>query len=185
MLTVENIRTMVEALAAAGIVFEAGLSDDEVQRVQAAFGLAFPPDLRRFLQTALPVSPRFPNWRSGSVAQLREQIDFCFDGLYFDVEHNDLWLEEWGEPPATAEEALAMARRALAEVPRMIPVYAHRFLPAEPLEAGNPVFSIYQSDIIIYGADLAAYLSAEFSIPNPTASPQRPREIRFWSEWVV
>lgn len=185
MLTAENNRTMVAALAAAGVVFEAGLSDGEIRRVRDTFGLEFPPDLRRFLQTALPVSAHFPNWRSGSKAQLREQIDFCLDGLYFDVEHNDLWLEEWGAPPATTEEALAVARRELATVPRMIPVYGHRFLPAEPPQEGNPVFSIYQSDIIIYGNDLAAYLSAEFHIPNPTRSPETPRDIRFWSEWVL
>jgi hypothetical protein len=70
-------------------------------------------------------------------------------------------------------------------VPRLIPVYIHRFIPSEPPEAGNPVFSVHQSDIIIYGNDLAAYLSAEFGIPNPSTSPEAPRAIRFWSEWLV
>lgn len=43
-----------------------------------------------------------------------------------------------------------------------IVVIEHRYLLASPCEAGNPVLSIYQSDIIIYGVDLHDYFLTEF-----------------------
>jgi hypothetical protein len=48
--------------------------------------------------------------------------------------------------------------------------------------AGNPVFSVYQTDVIYYGFDLPSYLFEEFGVPNPFPRPERPREIELWSE---
>jgi hypothetical protein len=44
----------------------------------------------------------------------------------------------------------------------MIPVYGHRYLPAGRATYGHPVLSIYQTDIIVYGTDLADYINHEF-----------------------
>src|SRR5215213_5581205 len=44
---------------------DAGLTDAEVIAVEGRFSFQFPPDLREFLQTALPLGPKFPDWRSG------------------------------------------------------------------------------------------------------------------------
>src|SRR5258708_605636 len=38
------------------VEFDAGLTDEEVQACEHRFGFRFPPDLRQFLQTALPRS---------------------------------------------------------------------------------------------------------------------------------
>src|SRR4051812_5055604 len=70
------------------VEFDAGLTDAEVIAVQRRFGFQFPPDLREFLQTALPRGPRFPDWRSGDEAALREWLDLPRHGVAFDVEHN-------------------------------------------------------------------------------------------------
>ena len=65
--------------------------------------------------------------------------------------------------------------------PALIPIYAHRAIPNEPLEAGNPVFSVWQAvDTIVYGADLADYLRREFSRVPGEADEGRP--IRFWTD---
>jgi hypothetical protein len=72
----------------------------------------------------------------------------------------------------------------VARAPILIPVYSHRFIPAALSEAGNPVFSVYQTDIIHYGLDLPSYLHAEFDACNPYPVPSEPKEIRFWSELV-
>jgi hypothetical protein len=67
--------------------------------------------------------------------------------------------------------------------PKLVPLVSHRYLPSEPNEAGNPIFSIYQSDVIYYGADLADYFEREFgNTRTPVVGPARP--IRFWSELV-
>lgn len=45
--------------------------------------------------------------------------------------------------------------------PRLIPIYAHRFTPAAPSPSESPVFSVWQTDIIYYGANLLEYLTNE------------------------
>jgi hypothetical protein len=41
------------------VEFDAGLISDEVIAVEGRFGFQLPPDLREFLQTALPRGPEF------------------------------------------------------------------------------------------------------------------------------
>ena len=53
-------------------------------------------------------------------------------------------------------------RECMQFVPMLIPIYSHRFLPGAPSPAGSPVFSVYQTDVIYCGSDLAAYVAAEF-----------------------
>ena len=78
-----------------------------------------------------------------------------------------------------------MARARVAQAPRLIPVMGHRYIPAEPELAGNPVFSVYQTDIIYYGVDLATYLRCEFGqLDHVNAVREEARRIRFWSELV-
>ncbi|HEX8036224.1 MAG TPA: hypothetical protein VF510_20370 [Ktedonobacterales bacterium] len=114
------------------------------------------------LQLALGDEPAFYNWLTDE-ALLRSALENVVSGLQFDVEENDLWLPQWGERPATEEARAQRVRELVAAAPRLIPVYHHRFLLAEPCQAGNPVFSIHQSDIIVYGAELRTYLLSEFA----------------------
>jgi len=46
--------------------------------------------------------------------------------------------------------------------PRLVPVLGHRYLTVYPCSSNNPVFSIWQTDIIYYGTNLGAYLTNEF-----------------------
>ncbi len=43
------------------VEFAPGLSDREIAAVEKRFKFRFPPDLRAFLQTALPSGPQFPD----------------------------------------------------------------------------------------------------------------------------
>jgi hypothetical protein len=46
----------------------------------------------------------------------------------------------------------------------MIPVYGHRYTPAEsPVLGAYPVFSVVQTDVIYYGRDVDSYLKVEFA----------------------
>ena len=176
---------IVESLEERGLDFEAGLSDQEIAEVERRYGFSFPLDLRSLLQTALPASARFPNWRSDPTSDLEQRLAWPAEGIAFDVENNQFWLTAWGPRPSDLAEALALARAKVAEAPTLIPVYSHRFLPDEPPEAGNPVFSVYQTDIIYYGADLVSYLEAEFEIETNGSPVSTPRTIRFWSDLVT
>src|SRR5262245_44759488 len=176
------IARVLEALSASGIQIEPGLRDEELARVEAMLSCRFPPDLCALLRAGLPVSKGFPDWRSGSNEDLRWLIDGPADGIAFDVEVNAYWRDDWGARPADPEQAVAYARAQIAKAPALLPIFGHRFIPVEPGEAGNPVFSVAQTDVIVYGNDLADFLAVEFRVPRPAWSRSAPKPIRFWSD---
>ncbi len=179
---VNNWQDIVLQMRERGIAFDSGLTDAEVATAEARFGFRFPPDLRAFLQIALPRGEEFPNWRAGPEAALREWLDLPLEGILFDIEHNGFWLEEWGTRPPSLTEAKQVARGLVAAAPRLIPVFMHRMIPDEPSLPGNPVFSVHQTDIIHYGADLEDYLCNEFHLPNVRSlKADQIRPIRFWN----
>ena len=109
------------------------------------------------------------------------------EGMLFDIEHNDFWLPEWGERPADEGARHEIAAAAVRAAPPLIPLYSHRYLPADPHEAGNPVLSVYQTDIIYYGANLEHYLANEFDRPRGDSGwldAPTIRHIRFWSDII-
>jgi len=171
---------VVASLRKTGIEFDTGLTDAEVERTEQRFGFRFPPDLRAFLQTGLPVGEGFPNWRSADEAELREWLNLPLEGILFDIENNGFWLPEWGPTPPSLDVALQTARQLVRQAPRLIPVYRHRMIPDDPHAAGNPVFSVHQTDIIHYGLDLVDYLQHEFGLPGRNMTPSEARPIRFW-----
>jgi hypothetical protein len=168
------------------VTLRPGLTPDELERAEQVHGFRFPPDLRSLLSCALPSGPRFPDWRKPESRALRDQMTLPFQGIAFDIERNAFWWPAWGPRPAALGDALAVARAAVEAAPRLIPVFAHRYLPAEPEDAGNPVFSVHQTDIIHYGADLRSYLANEFGTPDPTIVivGGTPRRIRLWTDLV-
>ena len=188
------INELIDRLRRWGHSITAGLSDAEVSSIEARFSFHFPPDLRGFLQQALPVSGAWVDWRNGSTEEIQRGLAWPLDGIIFDIEHNAFWLESWGLRPALLADAIEVARTEVAKVPTLIPIFSHRYMPDEPPHAGNPVFSVYQRDIIYYGYDLASYLGNEFSegqegrpvggIYQPDVFREQPRPIRFWDEIV-
>ncbi|MFN7926108.1 MAG: hypothetical protein U0Q16_38780 [Bryobacteraceae bacterium] len=152
--------------------------------VEERFGFEFPPDLRAVLQFVLPAGTAFPNWSSDSEANLRSRMDSVVDGIWFDVEHCSVWPSDWGARPANAQARFDKVKEIVGAAPRLIPIYGHRFIPAEPNKAGNPVFSVHQTDIICYGNDLADYFHREFDASLPEWAAKEPRNIRFWSDSV-
>ena len=169
-----NLVSHQAALQKAGVVFTEGLSDAECNAIEARGRFVFPPDLRAFLQAALPVSHGFVDWRALSDERLANYLDAPFEGIAFDIEVNVFWLPEWGPRPDVLDDAVAIARAAFDAAPGLIPILGHRYIPDRPREAGNPVFSVVQTDIIVYGASLAAYGETEF----PQAFDKARNEVR-------
>jgi len=94
----------------------------------------------------LPTGGSFPDWR-GLPAALDERFAWPLEGMYFDIEHNAFWPSEWGPRPGSLDDAKAIAAQHVAAAPPLVPICSHRYIPTEPYAAGNPVFSIYQTDI--------------------------------------
>ena len=185
----KQVNRIINLLKGKGISFENGLTDIEIERVNRDFGIVFPNDLKLFLQTALPVSVGFVHWRYGlnsekGKQEIENKLNWPLRGLLFDIKNNSFWLDEWGAKPAGFEEQKKVATSELAKQPKLIPIYSHRYISDQPGEAGNPVFSVYQTDIIYYGNDLMDYLSNEFRIEIPKfyGTIEEPKQIPFWSD---
>ncbi|MEV5294958.1 hypothetical protein AB0K64_27420 [Streptomyces sp. NPDC053741] len=152
--------------------FEPGLTDAEFARIEREYGFQFADDHRAFLAAGLPVnvapedgqtwSKPWPEWRSGDPDSLRNQLGWPVEGVLLSIEHNRFWYQAWGERPADDAAALATGRYRLEEVPVLVPVYAHRYVPAGQGSFGHPVLSVWQTDIIYYGEDLVDYTHREF-----------------------
>ncbi len=64
----------------------------------------------------------------------------------------------WGARPAGESERRDRVAALVEAAPALLPIFGHRFVLADGPTA---VLSIHQSDIIVYGSDLRAYLLAE------------------------
>ena len=180
----EHCRAVLER---AGVKFDSGLTPVEFEAAEARFGFTFPPDLRALLAFALPTGGSAPTWRDLENPGLIRTMSWPLEGMCFDIEHNVFWPSEWGERPVELAEACEIARGHVARAPKLIPVFSHRYLPDRPATAGNPVFSVYQTDIIYYGSDLENYLHNAFyyyfGTPDYSLGTSI-RDIEFWS-WLV
>lgn len=168
-----------------------GLSGREIAAVHDLFGFHFPEDLQTLLMAGLPVGPGWPDWRAACAApdsadaeHVSKRLAWPLDGMLFDVEENSFWDPSWGARPDDVAKRRAIVTAAVRAAPVLIPVYAHRFLPAEPLTAGNPVLSVYQTDIIVYGRDLSCYLEAELG-SREAALKAGEADVRCWTRWML
>lgn len=171
-------------LAAIGTVtVEQGLTDAEFAYVEQALGFEFADDHRAFLAAGLPVGTSWPNWRAAPRRSLQTWLQTPVDGVLFDVEWSSFWADGWGQRPARMKDALRSAKYHLARAPRLVPVYSHRYLPAGRGSFGQPVLSVVQTDVIVYGTDLADYVDNEFG-PDGHRSPTVRPTVEFWSDLV-
>jgi hypothetical protein len=178
-----------------------GLSEAEFSRVEGRYGFEFADDHRAFLAVGLPLNAPipeqdgvvhthagpWPDWRDGDPEELRERLSRPIHGVLFDVEHNRYWHESWDARPDDPAEARTAAEHHLQAVPRMIPIYSHRYLPAGRAAYGHPVLSMSQTDIICYGVDLVDYIHHEFGGPDADpAKPGRPPQptVPFWRDFL-
>jgi hypothetical protein len=190
-MTIPQTKQIINLLEHKGVLFDDGLSNLEVTQIQEKFDLQFPPDLKQFLQMRLPISEEFVNWRQGlfdkeTAKNIVDRLNWPLDGILWDLRNGD-WLSIWGENPKNQEDKIAIAKSCYARVPKMVPIYSHRYIPSAPNEPGNPVFSVHQTDIIYYGFDLATYFSHEFyfKLNDSFHVIDKPnRQIEFWT-WCV
>ena len=174
----------VRRLRRARVKLEPGLTENELARVEADFGFGFNPDHRELLSLVLPAGKGWVDWRGGSHAELVDRLTSPTDGVVFDVHNNGFWPGSWGTRPSDALAAEAVARERMTEVPKLVPIYFHRYVPAAPAPSASPVLSVMQTDVIYYGDDLLDYVANEFKVPPGHRGNEDPPRIRFWSDLV-
>src|SRR5437868_9823566 len=116
-----------------------GLTDLEFDRIEAEYGFEFADDHRAFLAAGLPVNSAqepagsawkrpWPDWRDGDEEEIRAHLGWPVAGVLSALQ-DGAWLDSWGPRPGDAAEAQRIAERELANAPKLVPIYAHRFLP--------------------------------------------------------
>jgi hypothetical protein len=187
--------TLLSRLRAAGVDLTPGLTDDEFAVLEARCQIRFPPDLRAFLAAAVPIGSNWFAWRP--IADVPADLNEPFvEGVLFDVQCNDLWCDEFGEKPEDDDDdntaAVAQAKEWLtSHAPKLIPLFSHRAMCCEPFVVGQPVLSIHQSDVIVYGGNLASYLAKEFGF-EPVQVPDgglhnndvAGTDVPFWGQFL-
>ena len=120
-----------------------------------------------------------------NIALLNAKLAWPVEGTLFDVENNNFWLKSWGEKPSELEERLLTAKNQMKTVPKLIPVMGHRYISSEPNEAGNPVYSVYQTDIIFYGENIWDYFETEFNKKKHSdIDYSKMKKIPFWHDMI-
>jgi hypothetical protein len=173
----------VKRLQRTGRKLTRGLSDDEFARIEETFAFSFGSEHRAFLAAVVPVGEHWVDWRKATSEEIQARLDWPVDGVIFDMHHNGFWPSSWGERPTDLQSAERQARERLRWVPKLVPIYSHRYLPAAPAPVPSPVLSVYQTDVIYYGDNLLDYVAHEFGPPplHPAGS-DGVRRIAFWSD---
>lgn len=152
-----------------------GYTSSELDDAQKRYGLRFPPDLVELLMQHQPIGGY--DWR-GENRAIRQMLAWPVEMLTLDVEKG-FWWPDWGLRPTTAERRSALVESAIRKAPRLIPIIKHRFIPEEPHQTGNPVFSMHGFDTIYYGANLTEFFRNEFENRYDVSVV---RHIPFWSD---
>lgn len=167
-----------------GIEFERGLTLDELKQIENIYQIKFPGSLREFLMMALPISKGFYNWRNmqdDNVQFIKNIINKPLSDIY-NMAEEVYWCDDWGEEPEDEVVISKKVRERLKEAPKLLPIYAHRYMPMI-LDGNPPIISIHDLDIIYYGKNLEDYLYVEFG--NKTQNEiefENITPIPFWSD---
>jgi hypothetical protein len=163
-----------------------GLSNEQIASIGGQLGFRVPDDFAYLFQNLQDPGRVFFPWSEFNKRKYEETIEWVLHSIEIDIERNGLWLERWGKKPDILSAAMEIARIDFVTWPKLLPIYGHRFLAAQPCCSGNPIFSIMQKDVVYYGADLPHYLLNEFVDHDYTLHirEQKIRRIEVWSDFA-
>lgn len=176
-------REIIKLLQKRGVKFEAGMSNEKLIEIERIYDINFPESLRSFFAYAIPVGTGFYNWRDTSpenVSYIRSMIAQPMESMHALAAEVE-WCETWGKKPEHPAEIEEKVRKELQKAPKLIPVFAHRYIPVTD-EKNPPVISIHGTDVIYYGENLLDYFEVEFGEKKQEDIDfQRITPIVFWS----
>ena len=73
---------IIKLMKDSGIKFDAGLTQNELEKIYEIYKIKFPLSLKSFLTTALPVSDGFYDWRdfsSGNVTKIKNMMQHFYE----------------------------------------------------------------------------------------------------------
>lgn len=174
----------IELLKLHGVEFETGLTLQEITQIEDVYKIKFPNSLKEFLMMALPISTGFYNWRNleqDNVMTIMKIINRPIKDVD-ELAEKVFWWDDWGEKPTDKMDIALIVRERLKSAPKLIPIYAHRYIPMIQ-EDNPPVISIHDIDIIYYGQNLEDYFKVEFGVKEHRMIDYKNiNPIPFWSD---
>ena len=183
---------MIDRLKKAGISFESGMSDAELDRAEIAYQFRFPKEIREFLSCGVPFGSTFFNYRDFSEENLARFQRFQASierSFRFDLENNrddlvellceTLCFDHHSEP---FDDAIL---EYLHQSVKLIPFYGHRcfFDGMDDM----PIVSFWQpTDTIFYGGTFENYLEVEFLKKQRFLenTPERMKDTGIWAHLI-
>ncbi len=180
------LTSTLEQLGADG---STGLTNKKLAELERVVGVQLPFEVGLLLVMGVPDTDGWRQWGENPAEQFKEWNTWLVEGVMFDVEHNAFWLSSWGLRPDEQAHRLEIVEAAVAAAPPLLPIYGHRCIPltkarGEESAESNPVLSVYQTDLVVYGTDVADWLHNEFDVPLPLWPKTADRWFPLWSELI-
>ncbi len=188
MLNQLSTKELIAKMSLRGVVFAEGLNEVELQNIESSLGGSIPKDLRIFLSIAVPIATHnstssFPRWDLGVVRAIKKSQSFVNELFKSDIQNDDYWNTIFGNRPLDKDKAWEYAFHALNAQPKLIPVYAHRYMIIG--DNDSPVISFHGPlDTIVYGTNLTNYLCNEFDIEQSESLITDVKPTGFWGELI-
>lgn len=159
-----------------------GMTESEIEQTEKEFSLKFTQEHRQFLKILHAIdkkevytyeddetgevtsqeSPFFYNWITDK-EEIKDTMYWPYKTMLSDVKGtNRVWLKSWGNiRPKSDETKEKIFSEWFQRIPKLIPIYAHRFVVSNHNNTQNPILSIRGSDTIVYGWNMRHYLLRE------------------------
>jgi hypothetical protein len=164
----EYIDKVLAGLISQGYTYQNGLKEKEIMDIEKYYNISFNIDHKNYLMHYVFIGEHFYNWRDDSrenIIRIKQMLEWPLDGILFDIENNVYWPDEIKEKPNGIEKQKEIFTEYYKNnIPKLIPIFGHRYMCSEPKETGVPVYSVYQTDIIYYGYNILDYFNHEFKL---------------------
>ncbi|SFW83467.1 hypothetical protein [Chitinophaga sancti] len=156
-----------------------GMTDDQIDSIEAKYSINFTPEHRAFLRILHTTDRKevdeyeedgktithqrsfFYNWIEEE-EELVSRLSWPYRTIFDDVSSSSgVWLKSWGPRPSSVEEKERIFADWYAKAPKLLPIRSHRFVVSGDDLHDRPVLSVWGSDTIVYGWDLRLYLLNE------------------------
>lgn len=156
------MKEFIDKLKNKGILFDKGLTNEEIEKIENIYEIKFPEKLKEFYKMGVPTGERFYKWNDFSnenIEYIKENLNRPLDEIRIEIENEGYWVEKWGEFD-NVDDRLVRFDSIINDFPKLIPIYSHRYVVCGN---DNPaVLSVMGSDIIVYGNNLEDYFSNDF-----------------------
>lgn len=158
-----------------------GLKDEQIKQVEAQYQISFTPEHKEFLKILHSVNkkcptefynekneiytknePYFYNWLTDEKI-IKEQMNWPYKTIFYDVKKK-FWLNSWEKRPKLDDELQEVFLNEYQNAPKLVPIYAHRFVVNHHENAENPILSVWGTDTIVYGWNIKHYLLNELGV---------------------